>query len=231
MRNGDILIFNICDTRRTLLPHASPSVKNPNPGSTEKAIVTDQQLTRGLFNRLDGVIAYPEEITNVRPALRKELWAWRVWYQHTCRSYGQFGVGSTRSAPNRPRNLYSPVSRYLGREPRWRPSMRIYDIDGAAGRNFQLEPVGKVSADAIITCGVLSRWHRCGSPCNRNGHLFPWKCWQGMASWEPRANCPDRARPEPVAVAERGGSDPVQRQIRRLSCNQDGYRDRRTWSR
>jgi hypothetical protein len=75
MRNGDILIFNICDTRRTLLPHASPSGKNPMPGSTAKAVITNQWLTSGLFKRLDGVIAYPEEITNVGPALRKELWA------------------------------------------------------------------------------------------------------------------------------------------------------------
>jgi hypothetical protein len=33
--------------------------------------------------------------------------------------------------------------------------MRIYDIDGAAGRNFQLEPVSEVSADEIISSGVL----------------------------------------------------------------------------
>jgi hypothetical protein len=61
MRNGVILIFNICDTRRTLLPHASQSVKNPKSGSTADAAITIQWVTRGLFKRLDGVIAWPEE--------------------------------------------------------------------------------------------------------------------------------------------------------------------------
>jgi len=45
---------------------ASASVKNPKSGSTTKATVTIQWLTRGLFKRLDGVIAYPEEKAYLR---------------------------------------------------------------------------------------------------------------------------------------------------------------------
>jgi hypothetical protein len=32
--------------------------------STEISLITNQEVTRGLFKRLDGIIAYPEEITN-----------------------------------------------------------------------------------------------------------------------------------------------------------------------
>ena len=45
---------------------APPSIKNLKSGSTGNSLVTNQELTRGLFKRLDGVIAYPEEITNPR---------------------------------------------------------------------------------------------------------------------------------------------------------------------
>lgn len=40
------------------------SVKHLKSGSIEKARVTNQRAIRGLFKLLDGVIAYPEEITN-----------------------------------------------------------------------------------------------------------------------------------------------------------------------
>ena len=40
------------------------SVKLLKSASTKISLVTYQQLTHGLFNRLDAVIAYPEEITN-----------------------------------------------------------------------------------------------------------------------------------------------------------------------
>jgi hypothetical protein len=43
---------------------APPSVKNPKSVSTAIPVITNQWVTRGLFNRLDGVIAYPEKITN-----------------------------------------------------------------------------------------------------------------------------------------------------------------------
>jgi hypothetical protein len=42
-------------------------VKYLKSASTKISVVIDQELTRGLFKRLDGVIAYPEEITNPRP--------------------------------------------------------------------------------------------------------------------------------------------------------------------
>jgi len=42
------------------------SVKILKSGSTENAVVTNQWFIRGLFKRLDGVIAYPKEITNPR---------------------------------------------------------------------------------------------------------------------------------------------------------------------
>ena len=42
------------------------SVKILKSASKEIQLVTDQQLTRGLFKWLDGVIAYAEEITNPR---------------------------------------------------------------------------------------------------------------------------------------------------------------------
>jgi Na+/H+ antiporter len=45
---------------------ALPSVKYLKSGSTLKRVPTNQWVTRGLFKRLDGVIAYPEEITNPR---------------------------------------------------------------------------------------------------------------------------------------------------------------------
>jgi hypothetical protein len=47
----------------SLGPH---SVKILKSGNTANAVVTNQWLTRGLFKRLDSVIAYPEEITNPR---------------------------------------------------------------------------------------------------------------------------------------------------------------------
>jgi hypothetical protein len=34
--------------------------------STKISLVTNLRVTRGLFKQLDGVIAYPEEITNWR---------------------------------------------------------------------------------------------------------------------------------------------------------------------
>jgi hypothetical protein len=40
--------------------------QNLQSGNTKAAVITNHCLTRGLFNRLDGVIAYPEEITNPR---------------------------------------------------------------------------------------------------------------------------------------------------------------------
>jgi hypothetical protein len=43
---------------------ASSRVKTLKSASTEISVVTDQWLTRGLFKRLDGVIAKAEEITN-----------------------------------------------------------------------------------------------------------------------------------------------------------------------
>jgi hypothetical protein len=47
----------------SLGPH---SVKYLKSGSTKISLVTIQELTRGLFKRLDGVIAYPEETTYLR---------------------------------------------------------------------------------------------------------------------------------------------------------------------
>jgi hypothetical protein len=41
-------------------------VKILKSASTEISLVTNQQVTRGLFKRLDGVIAWAEEITNPR---------------------------------------------------------------------------------------------------------------------------------------------------------------------
>ena len=43
---------------------APSRVKTLKSASTEISLVTNQELTRGLFKRLDGIIAYPEEITN-----------------------------------------------------------------------------------------------------------------------------------------------------------------------
>jgi hypothetical protein len=48
-----------------LLP-APRCVKILKSASTAKARVTEQQVTRGLFKRLDGVIAWAEEISNLR---------------------------------------------------------------------------------------------------------------------------------------------------------------------
>jgi hypothetical protein len=42
------------------------SVKILKSASTKISLVTNQELARGLFKRLDDVIAYPEEITNSR---------------------------------------------------------------------------------------------------------------------------------------------------------------------
>jgi len=53
----------------SLGPH---SVKILKSGSTAKALVTNQWLTRGLFKRLDEIIAYPEEITNPRLSLGRK---------------------------------------------------------------------------------------------------------------------------------------------------------------
>jgi hypothetical protein len=39
-------------------------VKILKSARTEISLITDQEVTRGLFKRLDGIIAYPEEITN-----------------------------------------------------------------------------------------------------------------------------------------------------------------------
>ena len=143
--------------------------------------------------------------------------------QHTCRWLRPIRGWLSRTAPNRPRNSYPACGHAISAESplapinadlrhRWRRRQELPVVASKQNQcrrhHYQRRP---------------SRWHRCGSPCNRNGHLFPWKCWQGMASWEPRANCSGRVRPEPGAVAKRGGSDPVQRQIRRLSCNQADY--------
>jgi hypothetical protein len=46
--------------------------------STEILIFTDQWLTRGLFKRLDGVIAYPEKITNPRLSFGAEQSAFQL---------------------------------------------------------------------------------------------------------------------------------------------------------
>jgi hypothetical protein len=47
------------------LSSLAPSrVKILKSASNENAVVTNQRITRGLFKRLDGIIAYPEEITN-----------------------------------------------------------------------------------------------------------------------------------------------------------------------
>jgi hypothetical protein len=43
---------------------APSRVKNLKSASTEISLITNQEVTRGLFKRLDGIIAYPEEITN-----------------------------------------------------------------------------------------------------------------------------------------------------------------------
>jgi hypothetical protein len=47
-------------------------VKTLKSTSTEISLVTNQWVTRGLFKRLDGVIAYPEEITNPRRAFGRK---------------------------------------------------------------------------------------------------------------------------------------------------------------
>jgi hypothetical protein len=46
-------------------PPSLASVKNPKSASTAKAVVTNQRVTRGLFKRLDGVIACPEEAADL----------------------------------------------------------------------------------------------------------------------------------------------------------------------
>lgn len=54
---------------RSLLPLLLPrlvSVKILKSASNENSVVTNQRVTRGLFKRLDGIIAYPGEITNPR---------------------------------------------------------------------------------------------------------------------------------------------------------------------
>jgi hypothetical protein len=43
---------------------APSRVKYLKSASTKISLVTNQRVTRGLFKRLDGIIAYPEEITN-----------------------------------------------------------------------------------------------------------------------------------------------------------------------
>jgi len=47
-------------------------VKALKSASTKISLVTNQELTRGLFKRLDGVIAYPGEITIARLLSRTE---------------------------------------------------------------------------------------------------------------------------------------------------------------
>jgi hypothetical protein len=60
---------------------APSRVKILKSASTEILVITDQWVTRGLFKRLDGVIAYPDEITNpelsrgVNPATLQLAWA------------------------------------------------------------------------------------------------------------------------------------------------------------
>jgi hypothetical protein len=43
---------------------ALASVKILKSTSTKISLINNQWVTRGLFKRLDGIIAYPEEITN-----------------------------------------------------------------------------------------------------------------------------------------------------------------------
>jgi hypothetical protein len=55
-------------------------VKNLKSASTKISLVTNQRVTRGLFKRLDGVIAYPEEITNLQiPFASNAATCQRVW--------------------------------------------------------------------------------------------------------------------------------------------------------
>ena len=69
---------------RALLLPASPCVKFLKSASTKISIVTNQGLTRGLFKRLNGVIAYPEEITNSRLSFGRK----RMVSQLLCTGYG-----------------------------------------------------------------------------------------------------------------------------------------------
>ena len=50
---------------------ALASIKILKSASTEIPFVTSQERTRGLFKLLDGVIVYPEEITNPWASLRR----------------------------------------------------------------------------------------------------------------------------------------------------------------
>jgi hypothetical protein len=66
---------NYCEEIRVSIS-LSPGPSSPRPSSvtilksasTKISLVTNQQVTRGLFKRLDGVIAYAEEITNPGPS-------------------------------------------------------------------------------------------------------------------------------------------------------------------
>jgi hypothetical protein len=78
MRNVDILIINICDTPKTRLLPASSRVNHLKSANTKISLVTIQSLTRGLFKRLDGVIAWAEEITNPRLPFNAEQAAFQL---------------------------------------------------------------------------------------------------------------------------------------------------------
>jgi hypothetical protein len=66
---------------------ASSSVKILKSASTEISLVTNQSVTRGLFKRLEGFIAYPEKITN----LRLRFGAEHAALQPLRVRYGRFG--------------------------------------------------------------------------------------------------------------------------------------------
>jgi hypothetical protein len=51
---------------RALLLSARLASKILSPEAPKISLAKNQELTRGLFKRLDGVIAYPKEITNPR---------------------------------------------------------------------------------------------------------------------------------------------------------------------
>jgi hypothetical protein len=56
------------------LSSLAPSrVKILKSASNENAVVTNQRVTRGLFKRLDSVIAWPKEITNPRLAYARSI--------------------------------------------------------------------------------------------------------------------------------------------------------------